>query len=202
MNERPAVSARASVARLLSSWSLARTSTSRRLRPGRSPAASASRSALAHPSSSASAFSGQLVLRDEAAGAALRDQLPVVAGVAARDEHDGRTGAVVAASLDRRRSRPCRAAARRAAARPAAARGRPRRARSVLGLADHLEPFRLEDRPRRRPEARVVVDDDYGLGHGSIVAEEASGVSAVNHTVFGRSVRASERLFCAQPGRF
>ncbi len=39
------------------------------------------------------------------------------------------------------------------------------RADPVLGLADHLEPVRLEDRPRRGPEARMVVGDHYGCGH-------------------------------------
>ena len=38
-------------------------------------------------------------------------------------------------------------------------------ASSVVRLADDLEPVRLEDRPGRAAEARVVVDDEDGLRH-------------------------------------
>src|SRR5439155_159748 len=56
---------------------------------------------------------------------------------------------------------------------------------TVRRLADDLEAFFLEERPRRRAEARVVVDDE-DRPHPTIVAEERRSFHTVNRTLCGK----------------
>ncbi len=140
--------------------------------------------ARAQPKQISQCGAAQLGLRNEAAGTALRDQPAVVARVAARDEHDaGRTAVETELPADGEAVEIRELHVEQHHIGCELADGGDR-ARTVLGLADHLESLRLEDRPRRCPEAGMVVGDHYGLGHRHIVAEAAGGVSTANRTVF------------------
>ena len=64
----------------------------------------------------------------------------------------------------------------------------------VLGLADDLETLRLEDRPCRCSEARMVVCDYHGLGHCTHRVRGGGGVSTVVHTLLACNISARRPL--------
>ena len=113
-------------------------------------------------------------LRDEPARSARLDQRAEVHGIAARREHDRRRVEIAALDADveaghvreldvEEHDVGAEAAQRREAG------------CAVHGLADDREPVRLENRACRGAKARVVVDDEHSVRHGSIVADHAGG---------------------------
>src|ERR1051325_1734353 len=120
-------------------------------------------------------------LRDEAAGAAERHERAEVGPVAARNENHGGTAAPVRQAL-----RDVEAALIRQPeleqdeVGPELGCGA-ERGGAVLGLADDLETFGLEQRAGIRAEARVVVDDQYGHSP-RMVADRRRSHHTVNRT--------------------
>jgi hypothetical protein len=107
----------------------------------------------------------ELALGDEAAGPAAADERAEVRRVAARDEDDG--GRAVEGRDALGHGEPVEVGqvdVEQHDVRAEAA-GLVDAALAVRGLADHVVALRLQEHARRRPEGRVVVDDEDGRGH-------------------------------------
>ena len=70
---------------------------------------------------------------------------------------------------------------------------------AVGGLPHHVVALALEQHARRRPEARVVVDDEDGRGHGGIVADLRPSSYTATRTPPRRPARRTPRR--ARPRR-
>ena len=96
-------------------------------------------------------------------------QRPVIDSVAARGEDRLQVGPPAGEAGRRLRSRRCPAAERRAERGPGwSARAASTALCPVLGFADDLVPFGLEERSRAGPEAGVVVDDQNCHAHSLV----------------------------------